>query len=776
MSIISDNTSLDWRESAALSGASLSVSSLVRELKIPVLVAEMLARRGFEDVHEVREFLYPSREMLLGKIALPEIEIAADRLLEARNTKEKVVIWGDFDADGQTSTALLYDAFVELGINVDWYVPNRFGEGHGLNEEGLSGLAKEGASLIVTCDCGSVDVEQVAFGKSIGLEFIITDHHILSEVRPDALALVNPQCVDADHPSNVLCGVGVAYKLVCLMFEKEGRPEPEEYLDLVALGTIADVAALTGENRFLVIEGLDRMKSDPRPGIKALMMLAKVQNSPVPDTEGVGFFIAPRLNAVGRLAHAKLGVELLITKTQAEAEAMIGEFERYNQQRKSISADLEIEVEQSISMLGDFENVRSFVLCGENWHAGVTGIVAGRIAERYQRPTALVSIGEDNIGRASARSVEGVHLEKAIMANSDLLLGGGGHAAAAGFHLAIENIEAFTKGLEHQVKQQLDGRIPKPFILIEDWIEIGDINPQWLSNVFKLAPFGQANPSPVWGAKEVRLMNPIPFGKEKDHTRFQVVGQDGSSIEAIWWRTTVSEFPNYPLDVAFKVEPDLYRGGMTPKMVVRALRASGSKKEIPAEEFLPDFHDYRLSDKRDSILKELKARLGENLEIWNEGEVLVEHGRSRKELRGEKHLAIWSSPPNSDVARRVIREHRPPHIYVLTPGLNSKWDVKEALLLTRLFLAKVVTKEGELNIEGLAEKSGLTIDLVKSLLLDLRDSGQITWTEEKGRIFISKPEIKTSDAIQISDRSRYLISEVASYRRLFSKLNLNKLL
>jgi single-stranded-DNA-specific exonuclease len=545
---------------------------LVRELSarhgVPPLVARILLNRGLTDPEDVLAFLEPTLEKLQPPFGLPDLEKAAARLGEAVRQGEAVAVYGDYDVDGLTSTCLLKHFFQELGLNCLTYIPDRLQEGYGLKIAALQELSRQ-ARLLVTVDCGVSDAAEVAWAKEHGLEVIVTDHHELPPDLPPALAVVNPKRGGVDYPFADLAGVGVALLLALGVrahlrdkgwFKKRPEPNLRSYLDLVALGTAADVAPMQGENRILVRQGLKVLEESRRPGLVALKEVAGLEGKPISYRDAV-FRLAPRLNAAGRLGQARGALELLLSNDLAQARLQARHLTDLNRQRQALE---EAVLRQALTLLrtpGMMER-RVWVLAGEGWHQGVLGIVAARLAEAHHRPVALVSL-ENGRGRGSARSVEGFHLFRGLQACQEFLSRFGGHQAAAGFEVAAGDLEALQAGLEAALEQQVGPEPLKPTLKVDAQVELEELNALFYQHLERLRPFGPGNPEPVLTCAGVECLTSRIVGER--HLKVKL-GQNGCLMEAIAFDMAAAHPLAGPLEVAFSPRFSFFQGRLHPEL------------------------------------------------------------------------------------------------------------------------------------------------------------------------------------------------------------------
>lgn len=485
------------------------VAAVAREHDLPEIVARVLVARGV-DINEVPNFLNPSlKNYLPDPSHLLDMDKVAARVADAITAKEKIAIFGDYDVDGATSSALLIRYFHAVGISPVLYIPDRMKEGYGPNIPALLELHKRGVSVVITVDCGTLSFEPLAAAKAVGLDVIVVDHHLGEARKPEAVAIINPNRLDETSPHNQMAAVGVTFLLlVAINRELRGRgffsartePDIKQWLDIVALGTICDVVPLTGVNRALVSQGLKVMAMRRNIGIATVLDMARSDEKP--NAYSCGFIIGPRINAGGRVGKSDLGARLLSTEDELEVKYLATELEQYNAERKAIESMVLEQAMVSAEIID--ENSQLLVVTGQGWHAGVIGIVAGRLKERFNKPVAVIAIN-DGIGKASARSVTGFDFGASVISamESGLLVAGGGHAMAAGFTVEEAKIHELTEFLQARMSSGLQQITGQKKLLLDGIISIGGANAELLTNLEKLAPFGQGNPQLRFCIKQV---------------------------------------------------------------------------------------------------------------------------------------------------------------------------------------------------------------------------------------------------------------------------------
>ena len=510
---------------------------------LPVTAA-VLANRGIVEQTDIESFLSPSLQTIQRGFAMADMERAVSRIAEALVQRQKILIFGDYDVDGITSTTLLHEFLSAAGAKTAYYIPHRLDEGYGLKASHIRDVAQKiGAELIITVDCGSASADAVAEAGQCGIDVVITDHHAISEPRPPALAVVNPRRCDCSAGTDCLAGVGVAFLLlVCLRKHLretnfwQGRAEPnlKSFCDLVALGTVADIVPLVRENRVLTRAGLDVINASPRPGIKALIEASGIKK-PFLNAEDIAFRLAPRLNAAGRMDHAHPAVELLETRDPDQAGRIARSINQLNTSRQTEENRIYRRICLNLEEQPELLERRTLVLSGNNWHEGILGIVASRLVQQYWRPVVLLSVKEKR-ARGSARSIPDIDLYQAISVCADHLDRFGGHPMAAGLSLKSENLEGFRSAFESAISEMAGPEEPRPVLDIDAVLNLEMISERLVNELEALQPFGPENEEPLFCATDVAVARAIPVGQ--GHQKLILKQPNGSSsqtVEAIWF-------------------------------------------------------------------------------------------------------------------------------------------------------------------------------------------------------------------------------------------------
>lgn len=544
---------------------------------VPFFLAMLMNIRGLDDAAHLREFLGEG-EPLSDPFLLKDMDKAAARITRAVDNMEKIAVYGDYDADGVTSTAMLYSYLETRGADVIFYIPQREGEGYGMNIGAVEYLKEQGVSLIVTVDNGISSMQEVARANELGIDVVVTDHHRPQEILPDAVAVVDAYRPDDTSPYKHFSGVGIAFKLLMALEDGAGDVEDllEAYSDLAAIGTIGDIVPLTGENRTLIRAGLERLSQSDRPGVQALLENAGIAGKALTSTN-VAFTLVPRINATGRMGAPERAVRLLISGYEEEAEVLSEEICADNEERRRVEAEIAEAAFADIEAKGYMKD-RVVVVDGENWHHGVIGIVASRVTERCGKPCMIISRGETE-AKGSGRSIEGFSLFEAICACGDLLIKFGGHPMAAGITLKPENIEAFRKRINQYAAEHFP-QMPTQTVTLDCKLNPAALSVSMAQSLTQLEPFGNGNPQPVFGLFNMELSNVTPVGGG-GHLRL-TLEKNGAVITAMRFNTKPEELPYHigdKIDLAVQLEAREFRGQPSLTVIVRDMKFAAFNTE-----------------------------------------------------------------------------------------------------------------------------------------------------------------------------------------------------
>ncbi len=546
------------------------------QLKVSKTLCNILTQRYIDNYDKAKDFFVPSLSMLHDPLLMKDMQKAVDRIHNAISNKEKILVFGDYDVDGTTAVASMYSFLCEVydPAFLDFYIPHRYREGYGVSKAGIDFAAANNFPLIICLDCGIKSVELIEYASSLGIDFIICDHHLPGEKIPDAVAVLNPKQTDCNYPYKELCGCGVGFKLMTALTQHYDLPEEKlyRYLDLVATAIAADIVPMTGENRVLAYFGLKKINSDPLPGIRALAELAGAKTDMT--ITNVVFLIAPRVNAAGRMDDAKKAVQLFIEKDPVKAMELAGILHTDNKDRKEADSSI---TEDALQMITDdvaLQTKKTCVVYNEHWHKGVVGIVASRLIEHYHRPTIVLTKSGDYIA-GSARSVPGFNLYEAIYECRDLLMAYGGHFAAAGLTLAPQNLSVFIDRFEATVTATIPEHLLIPEIVINAEINFSEVKESFYNMICRMEPFGPENMRPVFISR-----NCIDFGYSKvlkeAHLKF-VLRQHDTILNGIAFNMA-DKFPllqnGKPVDIVFTIDENEWNGNKDLQLKVVDVRAS----------------------------------------------------------------------------------------------------------------------------------------------------------------------------------------------------------
>lgn len=794
------------------------------------LVAKILARRGFTELEAVRAFLDPDCYQPAPPSDLPNMAEAADRLEKAIRQKEPICVWGDFDVDGQTATTLLVSTLRELGAAasctivdeaaascttideaaascaaideaaVTYHIPVRKTESHGLNIPVLKHVIAEGVRLVLTCDTGVTEHEAIAYAQAQGVDVVVTDHHDLPAALPKAHAIVNPKMLADTHPLRELPGVGCAYKLAEELYSRASRPGgAAQYLDLVALGIVADVAVQIGDTRYLLQRGLEALRHTERLGLRVMMETAELDPARLSE-EHIGFVLAPRLNALGRLADANVAVEFLTTRDLGRARILASELEGLNARRKLLCNQVfqaaQAQVERDPSLLEH----SALVLSHPAWPAGVIGIVASRLAERYHRPTILIATPPGELGRGSARSIKGCNVTAAIAAQREMLIKFGGHPMAAGLTIDPERIPEFRRALSRTVSEMLGEVKGRAILQIDGYLSLGDLSLDLVEDLERLAPFGPGNPPLTLVSRELSLTSHSTVGRTGEHLQLTVeddaVGANGGTAQrVIWWQGAGWPLPQGRFDLAYVVRASDYRG----QRDVQVEWVDARQIEEPRPEgFLETIRvsieivDHRREPRPRKVLERLRGRGDETgrgrplvaiPEVWSEAEARAEvGGQHRYELKPSRVLIIWTTPPGPTELQTVLEKVSPTtvHLFGMDPGLDHPGTFLKRLAgLTRYALS---SNRGRVNISTLAAATAQRETTVRQgiawlaarghlVVLNNDEEGDETQLAEGNHVG-GEPgfgKAVTAHLPRIAAQLKALLEETAAYRAHFGR-------
>lgn len=724
------------------------------------LIAKRMVRQGITSADAARAFIDPSAYQRAPVHDLPDIERAVSRLRRAIEAGEMILIWGDFDVDGQTSTAVLVDGLQHLNARVTYHIPGRFSEGHGIRADVLAQVLDEtGATVLLTCDTGVAAFEAIDYANAHDVDVIVTDHHALPDTLPDAHAVVNPMRLAEDHPMRNLSGVGVAYALMEALHNQPVEP----LLDLMALGLVADVMVQRADTRYYIQRGLNVMRDTQRAGLQEIMRLARVEPEHLTE-EHIGFAIAPRLNALGRLGDKRVNdaVELL---TGDSPGALANELEGLNRERRALTNQIYAAAKAMIETDPTHLKYAALVLAREGWHTGVVGIVANRLAEDYDRPAMLLAItGEHASG--SARSVDGCDITEAIKSQAHLLDGFGGHVMAAGLRLPVANLEKFRRGLSGVVRKMLAERAEdEPQLPIDAYISLSDVTLELAYDIARLAPFGNGNPPLTLAVRGVSVRSKRTLGRGDEHIQLVVEDDSGASARVIWWGATLDDVPEGRFDLAFTLRVDTYGDEPRPVAEWIDMRPTATPQPVAVSAPPVTVVDYRGEENPAESLAALRAEQPDAV-TW--AEPPLDGTKRRYELTKADALILWSTPPSRDVERAVIDTVQPRTIYLF--GAAERYDTPEAFMRRLTGIVKTVLN----RMNGVSELTHIAAGLCHTEAATLTG---LRLLQAQGQIVIEQhtPELislrrgseKTGDTAIITRQLAASLQETVSFRRLW---------
>ncbi len=732
------------------------------------IVAETLVRRGIHSLPAAEAFLHPEHYVPADPADLPDLPLAVERIKLALQRGEKIGVWGDFDVDGQTSTTLLVGALRQLGGDVLFHIPVRANESHGITIPHLQSFLDQGVQLLLTCDTGITAHEAVHYANERNIPVIITDHHQLPPELPPALAAINPQRLPASHPLHPLCGVGCAFQFVRTLYDQlVANPweQLESFLDLVALGTVADVAELAGDNRWLVQRGLSRLRTNPRPSVRAILKLAEVEPALLTE-DHIGFQLAPRLNAIGRLGDANPIVDFFLSEDEQFIQVIATRLEGLNSERGFKTRQIFEAAQNQIKQDKHLLDYPVLVLSHPEWSGGVIGIVASRLVELYQRPAILLTTPPGEPARGSARSIEGIDITRAITACKELLLGFGGHPMAAGMSLPTDRIPEFRRLLNNAVQAQMTEQPPVKTIPIDGTLELEELSIDLARDINRLAPFGPGNPALNFITRGLVLKSHSQIGKNKEHRQLIVENSRGLSQKVLWWQSAGFPLPESPFDLVFNLHPSNFRGQDDIQLTWLVHQKQPQTVELPSR-FDAEIIDHRLHPTPLQALTQIRTS-EPDLCIWSEN---IDAGLiptvTRLELAPAAALVIWSAPPGRTELLAACQKVKPRKIYLFDqlPRDNLLSLVKEAIQ------SALEEQEGWVSIDHLAANSAQTREVIQALIDLFLANGQLTLlAQREDQLHIQRGGSPTEpDVIErLKSTLHMLFTETQAYRRYYA--------
>ncbi len=643
-----------------------SILDLADRAGISSVLAQILYNRGIRTNEEIRRYLYDDMDDLDDPFLMKGMKKAVERICRAIEEQEKIVIYGDYDVDGITSTALVYSVLRDLGGCPSFYIPERQSEGYGLNADALQVLQDDGTHVLITVDCGISSHDLIEQFNQF-MDIIVTDHHMPPQLIPDAYAVINPKQEGCPYPFKDLAGAGVAFKLCQALWQKRNGKTLPGYVELCALGTIADLVPLRGENRILVKEGLKRMKKGLNTGVQALLTSSGL----TPDTITAGriaFTAAPRLNAAGRISHATRGVEVLLESDAGKATSLADELSELNKERQDIEHTI---AEQAVNQIEEKGQSQDGVLVayGNDWHSGVIGIAASRLVEKFYRPALVISI-HDGIGKGSCRSIPGFNMYEALKSADDLLIQYGGHTMAAGFSIVPDKIESFRQRLLAYAADHMTEESYIPEVVIDKELQADDISLQLIQELSALEPYGMGNSRPVFALRDAVISECRPIGRNKHHLRLSIE-TERQRLGAVGWSMAsccANVLEGDTVDLAFTLEPNEYNGIVSPQMVLQDIHRQPQTIQLDRNVMV-------------DIYMALKHCIPEGgLPVWQVQQRLIDAVHSRYEA----HTACAAMSVLREIGVLDVRELPDGPIYYF-PALTGKMHLEASATYGKYF-------------------------------------------------------------------------------------------
>jgi len=746
------------------------------------LVAQLLVQRGITTPEQARRFIDPAHYTPKDPGELPDMSRAVHRLAQAIRRDEQIVIWGDFDVDGQTATALLLQALRALGARVKSAIPTRQ-QSHGLRPPAAQRLIDAGAQLIVTVDTGVDAHAAISLAHAHGVDVIVTDHHDPPEPLPEPLALVNPKLLPAEHALYELPGVGVAYQVVRALHEQIQAAPPDALLDLVALGIVADVANLRADVRYLLQRGLDALRQTARIGLQEMMSLADVTPALLTEDD-IRFALAPRLNAASRVGQdrdersaAEQVVELLTTDDQTLARTIATRLEALNARRRWMTR------ETTDAALALLESDRSLldgpaiVVAAPNWDPGIVGIVAGQLASRFARPAIVISVPPGELARGSARSVKGIDIHAAIAAQRHLLHRCGGHPMAAGLSLEADRIDVFRRALWRTLEEMVP-TVPEPVLQVDASVTLDQVDLDLVRAVRTLAPFGPGNDAPTLSARDVEVVSNAIIGRTREHRRLIVRDAQGREAPVFWWRSADLAAPESRFDLAFTVGLNTFRGESSAQLVWVAARAIEPVAVRPAPKARIDVFDCRSMEER-VALAEVFARQAEGrVLVWSEGGIQTAVDTvDRTRLSKADALVVWTIPPGPGALCTALNAVLPRRVMLFDrdPGMDEPRTFLERLG----GLVKYALRErgGRARLSALAAATAHETWTVRLGLQWMAEKGQLDVSFDRGGWASFRPARRPpGERLHVLEgQLQAQLEETAAYRAYYARADAERL-
>lgn len=767
--------------------------------KTKPLIERLLSVRGIPKEQEI-EFLNPLEMTLIHPNAFSDMQKAVERITKAIDNKEKILIYGDFDADGITSTSLLYKTFNYLGANVEYFIPSRELDGHGLNSKALVKLmVKVKPSLIITVDCGISNIDEVKFINSFKKDVIITDHHESGDILPEAYAIINPKAQNSLNENlstkeisylTSLAGVGVAFKLAQGVLEKYDKLEySSDILPYVAVGTIADIVPLIGENRYYVIKGLDLISKGRHYGIRRILESAGYTNIEEGITsEQIAFGVAPRINACGRLGTVDEALNVMISDNKQEIELGVMALENYNKIRQELCNEIFLQADEMASKIRD--NI--LILYKEDWHIGIIGIVASKLVEKYGKPTFLMTYSEETKQiRCSARGVEGcenLNLHDIIENISDMLDGFGGHALAAGLYFSPEktSFEKVKEALIKSYNEASDNKAPIPILNVDLEIEPEDLTENLIKDISRLEPFGASNPSPIFSINNFQLKEKKLMGSNSEHLRL-TVEKNGLIFNAIWWSYgDIGLKKDDTLDIAFSPQINSFNGNTSIQLIIKDVHSDCFAEEEVANvitydnrkktNILDKVNEYLKTAKFNFCVFAEKNSIKEKLKKYPE---IYKRILDRNSLKPYEGIMFFDYPPTEEIMKDIINKVNPIRIHYMNYDIETENNFDYIKTIAGMMKYVCNSKNGKFDLNSSACFLGITNNMVETLL-DMYENCGCIEILERGEDFFVIDKFNLQQTINLEKDEYYkefkeMLSEVMNQRKIYMSADIKEL-
>ncbi|MFE4238761.1 single-stranded-DNA-specific exonuclease RecJ [Peribacillus butanolivorans] len=756
------------------------VAELAEELHITPLVAALLVNRGLDTIESARSFLFVKNQTFHDPFLLKDMDKAVYRIKEAIQNGEKIRVFGDYDADGVTSTTVMMTTLTRLGADVDFYIPNRFTEGYGPNPMAFRLAAEQGVKVLITVDTGISAVDEAKLASELGMDYILTDHHEPGPELPEALAIIHPKLADSSYPFEDLAGVGVAFKLAHALLGEL----PEDLLEIAAIGTIADLVPLKGENRLIAAKGIEQLRLTRRPGLVALMKVANIQQEAL-NEESIGFAMAPRINAVGRLGDADPAVDLLMSENLAEATELANEIDDINKERQAMVAAMAEEAIQEVEENFPPESNGVLIIGREGWNAGVVGIVASKLVERFYRPTIVLSYDrEKGHAKGSARSIAGFDLFESLSTCRELLPHFGGHPMAAGMTLKIEDVQELRDRMNMIAKEQLSEEDFTPITNLDGATTLAEVSIQTIQEMSLLAPFGVTNPKPKILIDSVQLSSVRKIGANQNHLKVQLEDSENHKLDGVGFGLGhyVDEIaPHAEVSVIGELSINEWNNIKKPQIFVQDVSVNHWQ-----------LFDYRGKGQAEKWLAEIPVH-NRKIVIFSEDIyrrypflqnhpdlVLIKNEQEADQLDCmQGHVVLMDMPPLRELLKRVIENKKPSRIYA---HFSHEQDHFLSTVPTRgdfKWFYAFLAKKGPLDVkrygDDLAKYRGWsrdTVDFISKVFFELDfvtiENGLIMLTANAKKRDLSESEsfIRKKEQFELEQELVY-----SSYQQLFDWFN-----